>query len=101
MQTQYFFERQIISQLFIFSAEAELLRVVQLESMPGYKYPNIDSGATPIGSAAAHPIEIKFRGKIRQEEKTIGAYDRLQVSDHSLGANPIGSTGRAPDEKLF
>jgi hypothetical protein len=53
--------------------------------MLGYKYPNIDSGATPIGSAAAHPIEIKFRGKIRQEEKTIGAYDRLQVSDHSLG----------------
>jgi hypothetical protein len=42
------------------STEAELLRVVQLDSMPGYKYPNIESGAAPIGSAAAHPIEIKF-----------------------------------------
>jgi hypothetical protein len=55
MQTQYFFERQSISQLFIFSAGAELLRVVQLESMPGYNYPNIDSGATPIGSAGRAP----------------------------------------------
>jgi hypothetical protein len=42
------------------STRAELLRVVQLESMPGCKHPNIDSGATPIGSAAAHPIEINF-----------------------------------------
>jgi hypothetical protein len=55
MQTQYFFERQSISQLFIFSAGAEFLRVVQLESMPGYKYPNIDSGATPIGSTGHAP----------------------------------------------
>jgi hypothetical protein len=55
MQTQNFFERQIISQLFIFSAGAEHLRVVQLESMPGYKYPNIDSGATPIGCAGRTP----------------------------------------------
>jgi hypothetical protein len=29
--------------------------VVQLESMPGYKYPNIDSGATFIGSAGHAP----------------------------------------------
>jgi hypothetical protein len=34
---------------------AKLLRVVQLESMPGYKNPNIDSGATPIGSAGRTP----------------------------------------------
>jgi hypothetical protein len=34
---QYFFERQSISQLFIFSAGDEFPWVVQLESMPGYK----------------------------------------------------------------
>jgi hypothetical protein len=55
MQTQYFFERQSISQLFIFFAGAEFPRVIQLESMPGYKYPNIDSGATSIGSAGRAP----------------------------------------------
>jgi hypothetical protein len=38
----------------------ELLREVQLESMPGYKYPNIDSGATPIASAGRAPDRLKF-----------------------------------------
>jgi hypothetical protein len=55
--------------------------------MLGYKYPNIDSGATPIGSAGRAPdrkfnFEKEFEKK---KKKTIGAYDRLQVSDHSLG----------------
>jgi hypothetical protein len=27
------------------------------------------------------------------------AYNRLQAPHHSLGATPIGSTGRAPDKK--
>jgi hypothetical protein len=105
MQTQYFFERQSISQLFIFSAGVDkiiksfnrnqILRVVQLESMPAYKYPNIDSGATPIGSAGHAPDRNSIlRERIRQEEEKeeeeeeeqeeIGAYDRLQVPDHSL-----------------
>jgi hypothetical protein len=48
---------KIVHNFFIFSAGVKHLRVIQLESMPGYNYPNIDSGATPIGSAAAHPIE--------------------------------------------
>jgi hypothetical protein len=39
------------------STWVKILRVVQLESMPGYKYPNIDSGATPIGSADRTPDE--------------------------------------------
>jgi hypothetical protein len=72
MQTQYFFERQSISQLVIFFAGVELLRVVQLESMPGYKYPNIDSGATPIGSAGRAPDRKKILRKNstrREEEK--------------------------------
>jgi hypothetical protein len=62
--------------------------------MSGYKYPNIDSGATPIGSAGRAPDRKSIsRERIRQQEeeaqemmkKKIGAYDRLQVSDHSLG----------------
>jgi hypothetical protein len=71
MQTQYFFKRQNISQLFIFSAGAEILRVVQLESMPGYKYPNIDSGATPIGSAVRAPdrLTILRKNSTRREEE--------------------------------
>jgi hypothetical protein len=63
MQTQYFFERQSISQLFIFSAGVEFPRVVQLESMPGYKYPNIDLGATPIGSASRAPDRLAILRK--------------------------------------
>jgi hypothetical protein len=38
--------------------------------MPDYRYPNIDSGATPIGSAAAHPIKMKiYFEKIINEER--------------------------------
>jgi hypothetical protein len=73
------------------SSRAKLLRVVQLESMPGYKYPNIDSGATPIRSAGRAPdrklISRKSstrRTRREEEEEDIGAYDRLQVSNHSL-----------------
>jgi hypothetical protein len=71
MQTQYFFERQSISQLLIFSAGAELLRVVQFESMPGYKHPNIDSGATPIGSAGRAPDRktILRKNSTKREEE--------------------------------
>jgi hypothetical protein len=71
MQTQYFFKRQSISELFIFSAGAKLIRVVQLESMPGYKYPNIDSGATPIGSASCAPdkLIILRKNSTRREEE--------------------------------
>jgi hypothetical protein len=55
--------------------------------MPGYKYPNIDSGATPIGSAGHAPDrKTILRKKInKKKKKKIGAYDRLQVPDHSLG----------------
>jgi ribosomal protein L12E/L44/L45/RPP1/RPP2 len=37
--------------------------------MPGYKYPNIDSGATPIGSAGRAPDRKTILRKIRQEEE--------------------------------
>jgi hypothetical protein len=52
------------------STGAELHRVVQLESMPGYKYPNIDSGATPIGSAGRAPDRksISRKNSTRREQ---------------------------------
>jgi hypothetical protein len=55
--------------------------------MPGYKYSNIDSGATPIGSAGRAPDRNQFRETLQKEmkKKKLGAYDRLQVPDHSLG----------------
>jgi hypothetical protein len=54
------------------STGAELLRVVQLESMPSYKYPNIDSGATPIGSTGRAPDKKdNFEKKNRQEEEDL------------------------------
>jgi hypothetical protein len=62
-------KRQSISQLFIFSVGAKLLRVVQLESIPGYKYLNIDSGATPIGSADRALERLTVLRKIQQGEE--------------------------------
>jgi hypothetical protein len=38
--------------------------------MPGYKYPNIDSGATPIGSAGRAPDRKSIsRNNLSKEEK--------------------------------
>jgi hypothetical protein len=39
--------------------------------MPGYKYPNIDSGATPIGSAGRAPDRniISRKNSTRREEE--------------------------------
>jgi hypothetical protein len=37
--------------------------------MPGYKYPNIDSGATPIESAGRAPDRKTILRRILQEEK--------------------------------
>jgi hypothetical protein len=104
MQTQYFFERQSISQLFIFSAGAELLRVVQLESMPGYKYPNIDSGATPIRSACRTPDRKSIsRERIRQEGKKKKLEPMIDYKYPTIasGDTPIESAGRTTDEDLL
>jgi hypothetical protein len=54
------------------STGVKKIRVVQIESMPSYKYPNIDSGATPIGSAGRAPDRKKNSRKNstrREEEK--------------------------------
>jgi hypothetical protein len=39
--------------------------------MPGYKYPNIDSGATPIGSAGRSPNRktISRKNSIKGDEE--------------------------------
>jgi hypothetical protein len=51
------------------STRIKILRVVQLESMPGYNYQNIDSGATPIGSASRAPDrKIILRNLTRRDE---------------------------------
>jgi hypothetical protein len=102
MQTQYFFERQSISQLFIFSAGAEPLRVVQLESMPGYKYPNINSGATPIGSASRAPDRkiISRKNSTRRRRKFEPMID-YKYPTIASGATLIGSASHAPDEELL
>jgi hypothetical protein len=120
---QCFLKWQSISQLFIFSAVykiddyqestnssspstgAELLWVVQLDSMPGYKYLNIDSGVTLIGSADRTPDRktilkknsTKKRWRRRKFEPMIDYKYPTVVS----GATPIGKAGRAPDEELL
>jgi hypothetical protein len=72
--------------------------------MPGYKYPNIDSGATPIGRSCRAPNRKSIsRERIRQEGKknkleSMIDYKYLTIAS---GATPIGSAGRAPDEDLL
>jgi hypothetical protein len=74
--------------------------------MPGYKYPNIDSGATPIESAGRTPDRTTISRKIstRREEETKKKLEPMidyKYPTIASGATPIGSAGRAPDEKLF
>jgi hypothetical protein len=86
------------------STGAELLRVVQLESMPGYKYPNIDSGATPIGSAGRAPDRktiLRKNSTRREEEEELEPMIDYKYPTIASGATPIGSAGRAPDEDLL
>jgi hypothetical protein len=83
--------------------------------MPGYKYPNIDSGATPIGSAGRAPdrksiSRERFRQK-REEEEYLSKEEMKKKNFEPMidykyptiasGATPIGSAGRAPDEDLL
>jgi hypothetical protein len=81
MQKQYFLKLQSISQLFIFSAGAELLRVVQLESMPGYKYPNIDSGATPIGRADSRTRRFQEVEELKSKIEEIEDFRKTKIEE--------------------
>jgi hypothetical protein len=100
MQTQYFFERQSISQLFIFSAGVVFPQIIQLEAMIDYKYPTIASGATPIGSAGrALDRNTILRERIQQEnKKNLEPMIDYKYPTIASGATPIGSAGRAPDD---
>jgi hypothetical protein len=71
--------------------------------MPGYRYPNIDSGATHIGSAGRAPDRKSIsRERIRQEKKKkLEPMIDYKYPTIASGATPIGSAGRAPDEELL
>jgi hypothetical protein len=45
--------------------------VVQLKSIPSYKYPSVDSGVTPIGSAGRTPDRksISKKNLIKRDDK--------------------------------
>jgi hypothetical protein len=97
---------KIFHNFFIFSAGVKHLRVVQLESMPGYRYPNIDSGATPIRSAGRAPDRktISRKNSTRREEEDKEKFEPMidyKYPTIASGATPIGSAGRAPDEELL
>jgi hypothetical protein len=82
--------------------------------MPGYKYPNIDSGATPIGSTGRAPDRLtilrKNSTKKGEEEEDLSKEEmkmkkKLEpMIDYKYptiasGVTPIRSAGRAPDEE--
>jgi hypothetical protein len=74
--------------------------------MPGYKYPKIDSGATPIGSAGRAPDRKSISRKNltrrdKEEELNLEPMIDYKYLTIAPGATPIGSAGRAPDEKLL
>jgi hypothetical protein len=84
--------------------------------MPAYKYPNIDSGATPIGSAGHAPdrksISRKNSTKGDEEEEDLSKKNSIRrrnlkpMIDYKYpiiasGATSIGSAGREPDEELL
>jgi hypothetical protein len=73
--------------------------------MPGYKYPNIDSGATPIGSVGRAPdrktISRKNSTKRRRRKRNLEPIIDYKYPTIASGATPIRSAGRAPDEELL
>jgi hypothetical protein len=72
--------------------------------MLGYKYPNIDSEATPIGSAGRAPDRksiLRKHSKKKRRRRRLEPVIDYKYPTIASGATPIGSAGRAPDEKLF
>jgi hypothetical protein len=70
--------------------------------MLGYKHPNIDSGATPIGSAGGAPDRktILRKNLTRRQEEELEPMIDYKYPTIASGTTPIGSAGRAPDEIL-
>jgi hypothetical protein len=74
--------------------------------MPGYKYPNIDSGATPIESVGRAPDRksISRKNSTRRRRRRGRNFEPIigyKYQTIASGATPIGSAGRAPDEDLL
>jgi hypothetical protein len=71
--------------------------------MPGYKHPNIDSGATPIGSAGGTPDRktILRKNSTRRQEEELEPMIDYKFLTIASRATPIGSAGRAPDQELL
>jgi hypothetical protein len=72
--------------------------------MPGYKYPNIDSGATPIGSAGRAPdrkIILRKNSTRRRKGRKLEPMIDYKFLTIASGGTPIGSAGRTPDEELL
>jgi hypothetical protein len=77
----------------------------QLESMPGYKYPNIDSGATSIESASRvhnkKTILRKNSTKKRWWRRKFEPMIDYKYPTITSGSTPIGSADRATDVELL
>jgi hypothetical protein len=98
---EYFLECFKKLELIISSSASKSLSRI-LPRMPGYKYPNIDSGPTPIRSASRAPDKktILSKNSTKRDEENLSLWSTTST-DHSLGANPIGNADRAPDEELI
>jgi hypothetical protein len=71
--------------------------------MSGYKYPNIDSGATPMGSAsrALARKTISRKNSTRRRRRKLEPMIDYKYPTIASGATPIESAGRAPNEELL
>jgi hypothetical protein len=72
--------------------------------MPGYKYPDIDSGATSIGSAGRAPDRKKILRKNstrRDQEEEFEPMIDYKYPTIASRATSIESAGCTPDEYLL
>jgi hypothetical protein len=73
--------------------------------MPSYKYPNIDLGAIPIGSAGRAPDRLTILRKNSTRRRRRGRNFEPMIDYKyptiASGATPIRSAGHAPDEELL
>jgi hypothetical protein len=69
--------------------------------MPGYKYPNIDSGATPIGRSAGRAPDrktiLRKNSTRRDQEEEFEPMIDYKYPTIASGATSIGSAVRAPN----
>jgi hypothetical protein len=74
------------------------LRVVQLESTHGYKYPSIDSGATPTGSVVRAPDSRHFQVYVKHKTQNSSTNQRHSDEDNILvPARSFASTSHSGD----